>query len=279
MTNLAINDNNRLNDVKDLIFNLDCKKNKQKFTKNLPDTIIIHYTAGGNGEASAKYLCNDKIKASAHLVVARNGKIYQLVPFNIVAWHAGVSSFNGRKGFNKYSIGIEIDNAGILEKRGNKFFSWFGKEYPSTQVIKAKHRNETTEKYWHTYTQEQIETVEQICLLLIEKYNIKTILGHEEISPGRKQDPGPAFPLDKLRDKLLNGRDVNISQDFKTSLQGKVTASALNIRENPDVKAEKIAKPLKHGTFVKILEQNGNWYKIQTEIEGWVNSKYIETKK
>lgn len=279
MANLAINDKNRLNDVKDLIYNLDCKKNKQKFGKNLPDTIIIHYTAGGNGQASAKYLCKDSVKASAHLVISRDGKIYQLVPFNIIAWHAGVSSYNGRTGFNKYAIGIEIDNAGVLEKRGDKFFSWFGKEYNKNQVIKAKHRNEKTERYWHTYTQEQIETVEQICSLLIEKYNIKTILGHEEISPGRKQDPGPAFPLDKLREKLLSDRIIDSPQILKKEINGKVIASALNIRENPNINAEKTAKPLQKGTSVKILEKYGDWYKIETEITGWVSAKYIEQQK
>ena len=168
------------------------------------DTIILHYTAGASRESSVRSLSKEKNKVSAHLVVGRDGKTTQLVPFNTIAWHAGKSEYKGRKHYNNYSIGIEIDNVGILTKDGDKYLTWFKKECPEDNVVKAIHRNKDTEEYWQTYTDEQIEICKGICKLLIDEYGITEILGHEEISPLRKSDPGPAFPLDAFRNELLN---------------------------------------------------------------------------
>lgn len=185
----------------DGIVHMQCPKNKQIYGNGQPDTLVIHYTAGKNAESSANYLCNKDVQASAHLVIARDGKVFQLVPFDTIAWHAGKSAYAGREWLNKYSIGIELDNPGPLEKVGEEFQSWFGSRYSANDVLYATHRNETSPTYWHTFTEKQIEICQQICKLLMEKYGIKTIVGHEEIAPQRKRDPGPAFPLDKLRER------------------------------------------------------------------------------
>ena len=66
---------------------LTCSKNTRPLTA--PDTIVLHYTAGSNGLASAYYLTRPDVAASAHLVIDRNGDIIQLVPFNVESWHAG----------------------------------------------------------------------------------------------------------------------------------------------------------------------------------------------
>ena len=164
------------------------------FSSGQPDTIIIHYTAGSSGKSSIRTLCDPNSKASAHVVVDKDGTITQLVPFNTIAWHAGRSSYNGRTGFNKYSIGIEIDNAGPLTKTGTGYTSWFGRRYPESDVIEAVHRNGTKPGFWHRYEEEQISAVQTLCEALVDTYQITSILGHEEIAPARKQDPGPAFP-------------------------------------------------------------------------------------
>lgn len=187
----------------DNIFQIDCPKNKRKFVTSNLDTIVIHYTAGRNAKNSTQYLARNDIKASAHIVIDRNGTIYQLVAFDIIAWHAGRSVWDGRKSLNNYSIGIELDNAGPLEKKGSNYITWFKKTIYPDDVVFAQQRNETKKQYWHIYTEKQIEVCRTVCELLISRYNIKTILGHEEISPGRKRDPGPAFPLDEFRNNLL----------------------------------------------------------------------------
>jgi N-acetylmuramoyl-L-alanine amidase len=220
-----------------------------------PDTIILHYTAGGSPESAIQTFKNPLSKASAHLIVARNGVITQMVPFNKIAWHAGESQYEGRTGFNKFSIGIEIDNAGLLEKRGDKYISWFGRTYPENDVVYAVHRNEFSSRYWHLYTEVQIEQVENICHLLMEYYPVKSILGHEEISPGRKTDPGPAFPLDKIRMRLSgSNRDADGPENIPDQ-EMSVMAEGLNIRALPDINSEKIAKPLSKNQKVKILEK------------------------
>ena len=166
------------------------------------DTIIIHYTAGANAQSAIDTLCDTERKVSAHLVVARDGTVTQLLPFDTVAWHAGKSQWQGRRGFNDYSIGIEVDNPGRLQERDGRYVSWFGQDYPEEEVVRAVHRNESTASHWHRFTPVQLRVVEDLCALLMREYGIEHILGHEEIAPDRKDDPGPAFPLDDLRVRL-----------------------------------------------------------------------------
>lgn len=207
-------------------------KNSGKFKNDLPDTIVIHYTAGSSVDSSVRTLTNPKVKASAHLVIGRDGEVVQLVPFNTIAWHAGKSTWGKKKGLNQYSIGIEIDNAEVLTKVGDYYQSWFGRKYEESDVLKAVHRNEKSERYWHAYIEDQIQVVVGICELLVEEYGIKEILAHEEISPGRKIDPGPAFPLDRLRDQLLNN-DRSEDDGMDIPKEGIITASSLNVRTKP----------------------------------------------
>jgi N-acetylmuramoyl-L-alanine amidase len=245
-----------------------------EFEKGLPDTVIIHYTAGPYKPA-LNTLTNPRVRASAHLIVDRDGSVTQLVPFNIEAWHAGSSSYGNRVGLNKYSIGIEIVNSGPLTKSGTVYRSWFGSAFNPSDVIEATHRNENKPRFWHTYTEEQILVVQEICQLLIDIYGVKFILGHEEIAPMRKQDPGPAFPLDRMRNKLLNeDRHANTAADLPEV--GRISANTLNIRSGPGDDTQKVALPLPKGTKVKILEESNGWYKVTTEIEGWVLGKFVD---
>ncbi len=238
------------------------------------DTIILHYTAGPAKNA-INTLTNPKVKASAHLVVARDGSVTQLAPFNMVTWHAGQSQYGGRIGFNKYSIGIEIENDGVLQQSGNLFRAWYGATHPAEEVIEATHRNSTSKNFWHIYTQAQIETVEDICRLLVETYDLKYILGHEEIAPKRKQDPGPAFPLDRVRNALLNAdRDMNDAEESLKIMT--VDVGKLNIRSLPSTNGEQVAQALKKGQKVKVLEEKNGWVKVRVPIEGWVFGKYLK---
>ena len=80
--------------------------------------LVFHYTAGRSAQSSIDFLCTPEAKASAHVVIARDGAITQLAPFNIKTWHAGISQWNGLNGLNSYSIGIEMDNAVMEEYSG-----------------------------------------------------------------------------------------------------------------------------------------------------------------
>lgn len=247
-----------------------------------PDTIIIHYTAGASAASSADSLADPDVKASAHLVVGRTvDQLYQVTPFDVVAWHAGKSEYtfadgHHRTGFNACSIGIEIDNPGELTPSLDGYRTWFGREIAASEVIKAVHRNQSSPKYWHAYSQSQIAMVQEICRVLIARYEIKHILGHEEISPQRKTDPGPAFPLDRVRNNLLG---ANRRDDFAVDLfpaPGKVTASRLNIRAGASADSPRVAVPLESGAPVTALREQGGWYYVEAKVSGWVDGRHVD---
>ncbi len=260
-------------------------------SSHYPDAIIIHYTAmhtvQGAINALSKYKEGGR-NASAHLVIGKKGEIFQLAPFNYKTWHAGTSSYKGRTSYNNFSLGIEIDNLGWLESfEDGKFYSrpelhrLYKVEIPPKDVIKKSHRNPNYHfQYWQKYTKEQIEVVKEICDILAEEYPIKEILGHDEIAPNRKSDPGPDFPIEWLRKQVLySDREdpEGIEPDLFEPYAAKVTASKLNIRSGPGAGEPKVAKPLLQGTGVMVIDKAGEWFKIKTEIEGWVHANYIKS--
>jgi N-acetylmuramoyl-L-alanine amidase len=236
--------------------------------------LIFHYTAGGSAESSIEWLCTRKPQgnASAHLVLARDGRIVQLVPFDIVAWHAGVSQWNGLVGLNQASIGVELDNAGAMNVVGDKFVAWFGKEYLASDVMLAEHKHGGGARPWHAYTEVQIERALELAQLLVDHYRLEGVLGHDDIAPGRKLDPGPAFPL-----AAIAGRALGRSEDAPPRYV--VTANALNIRKGPDASFDPVAPPLRKGATVLLLQPGDRWSKVEvegpTDIEGWVNNSFI----
>ena len=248
------------------------------FKDGLPDTIVMHYTAGSSMASSVNWLKNPKAKASAHLVIGKSGKIVQLAPFNRITWHAGRSKWNKRRGLNNYSIGIELDNAGVLEKRADGYYTHFGEPVANDRVVLARHKHEQQESAWEAYTEIQLRIVTELCMVLREQYNIVELLGHDDISPKRKRDPGPAFPLEQLREKVLLGRKTTIENKADTETSGGIVlAEYLNIRSKPNVHSTRVTEPLPKGTKLKIVEQKGQWAYVKTEIEGWVNTTWVKT--
>tara|TARA_B100000161_G_scaffold192904_1_gene139960 strand:+ start:408 stop:1139 length:732 start_codon:yes stop_codon:yes gene_type:complete len=163
--------------------NFDRKKRKIKQIK----FIIFHYTGMKNERDAIKRLTDSKSKVSSHYFIKNNGSIITLVPELYVSWHAGISSWKNYKSINKYSIGIEISNPG----HGNKY---------------------------KKFSKKQIRSILKLSKFLIKKYKIKDkfILGHSDIAPFRKKDPGEKFPwryLSKNRVGLWHG--LNEKKLFK----------------------------------------------------------------
>ncbi len=162
--------------------------------------VILHYTCGPSQEVAVNWLANPASKVSAHLVIGRSGEITQLVPFNAAAWHAGLSNWKGYQSLNRYAIGIELDNAGMMQLTGNRWVSSFGKAYPDNEVMIAAHEQTPNVMYgWHKYTSIQLQTAAEVVAALVQAYGIREILGHADIAPKRKLDPGPAFPMEAFR--------------------------------------------------------------------------------
>ncbi|QIA08826.1 N-acetylmuramoyl-L-alanine amidase [Draconibacterium halophilum] len=251
--------------------------NSGRFSGGMPDTIVIHYTAGGSFVSSANWLLRKEARASAHLVIGRKGDIFQLLGLDKISWHAGRSEWNGRKNLNNYSIGIELANYGLLKKSPKGYVTSYGQLIDDDNVILASHKSGGTELPWERYTEEQLSTLEEVCLAIRQKYSINEIVGHEDIAPVRKTDPGPAFPMLEFKNKILYGRMDNSEEESNiTSSGGIVLANRLNIRNAPRGNATTVSDPLKKGTMFNVLEEKGEWVKVRVQTEGWVHKNYIK---
>jgi len=167
--------------------------------------LIMHYTVFNTVEQTIATLTDPKIQASAHLIIGRNGEIVQLVPFNQVAWHAGKSTWQNMDNLNQHAIGIELVNVGYVTRtQSGKWLSWFGDEIDERQLVEMKHKNSDQFQHWEIYSDLQLSTALTVSRLLIQIYDLKDILGHDDIAPNRKTDPGPAFPMTDFRAKLFD---------------------------------------------------------------------------
>jgi N-acetylmuramoyl-L-alanine amidase len=259
----------------------DTPNHSGPFSAGLPDTIVIHYTGGASYGSSAAWLCNKASGASAHLVVGRQGEIAQLLPFNLMAWHAGTSAWKGRTHLNRFSIGIELANAGMLTRRASGYFTSFGQRVDDENVVLARHKNRSTEEAWEAYPEAQLERCEEICIALKQAYGIAEIVGHDDIAPDRKTDPGPAFPMEQLRNKVLFGRsddsrETPLTAINSTQIRGLVLPGLLNLRASPLSNAATVAEPLRKGTRLDVLEQKGQWVKVKVVTEGWVHRDFVK---
>lgn len=239
-----------------------------------PTLLVFHYTASGgaDGKGDADYLVTSAAKASAHVVIGRDGSIHQIVPFNERAWHAGVSTWRGQSNVNNFSIGIEIDNWGPLTKREDGTFrSWTGAVVPPEKVTKARHKNENVERYWETFTDEQLQALVTVSRAIKDRYgSIREIVGHDDIAPKRKQDPGPAFPMNSIITRI-GGRDHDVTE-YRV-----VIASALNLRGGPGTQFDRVGPALVNGSRVEIVFDAGQWAQIRTKDgrTGWVNDQWL----
>jgi len=223
---------------------------------------------------------NPQSQVSAHLVIGRDGGITQIVPFNRIAWHAGKSQWDGRSGLNQFSIGIELDNVGKLERVGSRWVSSATKRvYPDDEVLVANHKQDspgTPPSGWHEYTEAQIEATLAVGLLLLQRYALKDVLGHEDIAPGRKSDPGPAFPMSSVRARLF-GRHNDQAEIY-------LATTALNIRSGPGVGYPALpGSPLPANTRLAVEEKQAVWWRVEVPdaasdeaAQGWVHSRFLK---
>ena len=130
-----------------------------------PRLVVLHYTAMKDAAGAIRHLCNPKAEVSAHYVIARDGDISQLVDENLRAWHAGAGAWGGCDDINSRSIGIELDNDG---------FSPFS---ASLMV-----------------------SLESLLPPIMQRWDIAPagVIGHSDMAPGRKIDPGARFDWQRL---------------------------------------------------------------------------------
>lgn len=242
----------------------------------LPKDLIIHYTASGLSATINTFMSRNS--TSVHLVIDRDGTIYQMVSFAKQAYHAGYSTWDNVGPFNGRSIGIELINMG-----------WDVANVDSSDIVQIKHKHKfETHTKWHKYPDAQMQSLYTVTKLLLSTYQLNRILGHDDISAGRKQDPGPAFDWDKYRTTLF-GHSNNIGKVFKVK-------SSANFRKGDGTNYE-IIKSLDKNYEVGLIETWNNWSKVylvnsSDEVTfkgsngkiqnkksiGWIRSDLIELK-
>ncbi len=190
------------------------KRNKKKIIY-----IILHYTGMKKETRAIERLCDSESKVSSHYFVKNNGKVLNLIPDLYTAWHAGKSNWKKLKSLNNYSIGIEISNPG--HDHGYKKFS-----------------------------SKQILSIIKLLRFLIKKYKIKkqNILGHSDIAPNRKKDPGEKFPWRRLakknlckwhnlrEDKIRKNRNLKLKMNDEKSFFSNLYEIGYSISKNKNEK-------------------------------------------
>jgi len=158
-----------------------------------PQYLIIHYTANGSLSETIRHFNKPASQVSAHIVIDRDGTVAQCVSFDREAWHCGISRWGDLVGMNPHTIGIELVNWGRLKMRDGKYYAWQATEVPESETVWLPRKVDGKSYFWHTYTDEQVHACFDVAAAIVKHYGLMGILGHDDISPGRKDDPGPAF--------------------------------------------------------------------------------------
>ena len=190
------------NNVQKMTINYSPNFDSNKRNKNKIKYIIFHYTGMRSDRSAIRKLTNVNSKVSSHYYINKIGKLIQLVPDLYIAWHAGKSNWKNDKSINKNSIGIEIANPG--HDYGYKNFN-----------------------------KKQINCLIKISRILVKKYNIKkqNILGHSDIAPLRKKDPGEKFPW-----KLLASKKIGTWHKINSNKCKKLRKNYFELKINPFLK-------------------------------------------
>jgi len=198
--------------------------------------IINHFTAGGDIEGTIKWFKNTISYSSAHYVISRSGRIVQMVPEDKAAWHSGskttTPTLNGMTKLNRWTIGIELCNWGLIYKekedtefvfKGIKFkrkantyytpYKYWTNEYKLPEnLINIEYKSEYLKNipywpggdigyYWEKFPEVQIDAFKALLKdILTRRPNIKKefIVRHQDVDPTRKIDTGPALDLSKI---------------------------------------------------------------------------------
>jgi N-acetylmuramoyl-L-alanine amidase len=138
----------------------------------------MHYTAMANPDEALARLCSPEYEVSAHYLIHRDGRLFQLVAEDMRAWHAGAGSWGGLDDINSRSIGIEMDNDGASP-----------------------------------FSEPQMATLEALMPGIMTRWNIapEGVIGHSDMAPGRKTDPGPRFDWARLARQGLAARSGTVN--------------------------------------------------------------------
>lgn len=238
----------------------------------VPKFIVMHFTCMMNRRDVVTFFQNPESRVSAHLVLGVDGTFTQMVPFNIRAWHAGPSFYAGHSDLNAHSIGIEICNYGecnSLTPDGKYVVPRRGESLPQ-EYRNVEDWLKVGNQWWQKYTEAQFKALDDLVPALAREYKIRDVCGHSDVSipHGRKNDPGPAFPMAHYKAFVDYGNSGSMGYYV-------ATVDDLNVRGGPGTDFAILVK-LRRGDSVKVLNTQGEWFLVQADkFKGYVHSGFL----
>jgi N-acetylmuramoyl-L-alanine amidase len=175
--------------------------------------LIVHYTGMQSCELALNRLCDEAAGVSAHYLIDEDGSVYRMVPEDMRAWHAGTSFWDGKRDLNSISIGIELINP--------------GHEYG-----------------YRPFPSEQLNSFTLLAQEIMDRHGIgpRNVLGHSDVAPGRKTDPGELFPWKDLAERGIGTWPHNVEilggpPDLEASFR-QLSAIGYAVPLSPDLGAD-----------------------------------------
>jgi N-acetylmuramoyl-L-alanine amidase len=202
--------------------------------------LILHYTAMDTAQAALDRLCDPVAKVSSHYFVGEDGTIWRLVDESKSAWHAGVSFWGGKRNLNGASIGIEIANQGD-----------------------------------RPFTAPQMASVTHLCRWILSRHNIKAqhVIGHADIAPGRKPDPGWFFDWKGLAANGVGIVPAPTQADYDKSAswtQSDVRRALTQYGYTSDVEFDKVMDAFQRHFHQEVTPRNGTINKESSARLAWL---------
>ena len=255
-----------------------------------PKFIIMHFTTGTRMESTINHFKDAASGVSTHLLIGRSGRVVQFLPFDRIAHHSGFSWWEQQSNLNQSSIGIELDNAGLLIRKDGK---WQRHKMiiPDNEVKQAVHWKQFEPNKpanypgWQTFTKVQLDVALKIVRALTERYpSIQEILGHDDVNLRNRYDPGPLFPLRRFR-KALFGRAEPEIEEYVLNHETEIYSNFQGRLPNPRQNTVQVRLPAR--SLVKVLKQEGD-FTLVTVIKaknsdfngtGWIQTASLEPSK
>lgn len=210
------------------------------------------------------------VEPTSHVLINRDGLIIQSIPFNEQVGKPLQGSWEGMGDLTSRSVVIALQNSGRLSKTADIYSSSCGRSFDATEVFTGIHQNEESLSYWQKFSESQIQVAEKIIRCLASTYQVKYILGNEEVCPGLKTDPGPAFPLEILRRKIMKENMLHQTGKFDGNpVTGRFDLNAILGKQQQDASAKRAAK------IVNIRKKSGGWYKVNIDLGGFIKEEWV----
>ncbi|WP_209428435.1 N-acetylmuramoyl-L-alanine amidase [Pararhodobacter sp. SW119] len=230
--------------------------------------IVLHNTMGGRVTSSIDHLNNHTNGFGYHILIERNGSVFQTAALDRITRHAGLSNWRGWDSLNSFSVGISLANYGPLRYRKTHYENEYGRRMPDDSALPGPvpHYNGARNyeiASWERYPAAQVDACLRICREIVDRMSIRDIVRHDDVSIGRKFDTGPALSLSPFS-KLVGDRSAELVNTWKV-----VTPNdTLTVRAHHSRHGKPLGT-LPDKTEVYVLSKSYQWISNRWRIGKW----------